>query len=145
MVFPDLLEEQESCAFHVDGGMRQYEMRTLGQTVDDTHNCVVPMGFQQLNYEVNTDCVPWFCWCLQGLELTKGLSVLQLHPVTQIAGFDIDTNVPGHLWPPRIVRYKLQGLEAACMSGDARIMVLFNDTAPKVSVIRDIDLIVKHE
>jgi hypothetical protein len=30
MVFPDLLKEQESCAFHVDGGMRQDEVRTLG-------------------------------------------------------------------------------------------------------------------
>jgi hypothetical protein len=42
-------------------------------------------------------------------------------------------------------RYKLQGLEVAYMSGDACIVVLFNDTAPKVSVIGDIDLTVKHE
>jgi hypothetical protein len=79
------------------------------------------------------------------MELTKGSSVLQLHPVTQITGFDVDANVPGHLQPPIIARYKLQGLEAACMSSDARIMVLFNDTAPKVSVIGDIDLTAKHE
>jgi hypothetical protein len=79
------------------------------------------------------------------LELTKGLSVLQLHPVTQITGFDVDADIPGHLGPPIIVQHELQGLEAACMSSDARIMVLFNDTAPKVSVIRDIDLTVKHE
>jgi hypothetical protein len=79
------------------------------------------------------------------LKLTEGSSVLQLHPVTQIAGFDVDADVPGHLGPPIIARHKLQGLEAACMSGDARIMVLFNDMALKVSVIRDIDLTVKHE
>jgi hypothetical protein len=79
------------------------------------------------------------------LKLTEGSSVLQLRPVTQITGFDIDANVPGHLWPPIIARYELQGLEAACMSGDARIMVLFNDMAPKVSVIRDVDLTAKHE
>jgi hypothetical protein len=64
MVFPDLLEEQESRAFRVDGGMCQYEMHALGQTVDDTHNHVVPMGFRQLDYEVNADCVPWFLRCL---------------------------------------------------------------------------------
>jgi hypothetical protein len=31
------------------------------------------------------------------------------------------------------------------MSGDARIMVLFNDMTPKVFVIGEIDLTVKHE
>jgi hypothetical protein len=40
---------------------------------------------------------------------------------------------------------ELEGLEVACMSGDARIMVLFNDMVPKVSVIGDIDLTMKHE
>jgi hypothetical protein len=71
--------------------------------------------------------------------------MLQFHPLTQIAGFDVDANVSGHLWPPIIVRYELQGLEVACMSSDACIMVLFNDTALKVSVIGDIDLTAKHE
>jgi hypothetical protein len=79
------------------------------------------------------------------VELTKGPLMLQLRPIAQIAGFDVDANVTGHLRPPIVVRYELYGLEAACMSGDARIMVLFNDTALKVSVIRDIDLTVKHE
>jgi hypothetical protein len=71
--------------------------------------------------------------------------MLQLRPIAQIAGFDVDADVTGHLQPPIVARYELQGLEAACMSGDVRIMVLFNDTAPKVSVIRDIDLTAKHE
>jgi hypothetical protein len=103
------------------------------------------MGLGQFNYEVDTDHVPWFRRCLRGLELTKGSSVLQLRPVTQVAGFDVDADVLGHLRPPIIARYELQGLEVACMSSDVRIMVLFNDTAPKVSVIGDIDLTAKHE
>jgi hypothetical protein len=41
--------------------------------------------------------------------------------------FDVDADIMGHLRPPIIVHYELQGLEAACMSGDACIMVLFND------------------
>jgi hypothetical protein len=65
--------------------------------------------------------------------------------MTQIAGFDIDADVTGHLRPPIIVCYELQGLEAARMSGDAHIMVLFNDMALKVSVIGDIDLTVEYE
>jgi hypothetical protein len=79
------------------------------------------------------------------VELTEGLSVLQFRLVTQIAGFDVDADVSGHLWPPIIAHYELQGLEAACMSGDARIMVLFNDMAPKVSVIGDVDLTAEHK
>jgi hypothetical protein len=62
------------------------------------------------------------------MELTEGSSMLQLRPITQIAGFDVDADVVGHLRPPIIARYELQGLEAACMSSNARIMVLFNDT-----------------
>jgi hypothetical protein len=103
------------------------------------------MGFWQLDYEVNADCVPWFRRCLQELELTKGSSVLQLRPVTQIAGFDVDADVAGHLGPPIVARYELQGLEVACMSSNARIMVLFNDMVLKISVIGDIDLTAKHE
>jgi hypothetical protein len=99
------------------------------------------MGFGQFNYEVNTDRVPW----CRGVELTEGLSMLQLRPTAQIAGFDVDADVTGHLRPPIVAHYELQGLEAACMSGYACIMVLFNDMAPKVSVIRDIDLTAKHE
>jgi hypothetical protein len=57
----------------------------------------------------------------------------------------IDADVAGHLGPPGIAGYELEGLEAACMSGDARIVVLFDDRTPQVSVIGDIDLTVEHE
>jgi hypothetical protein len=43
----------------------------------------------------------------EGVELTEGSSMLQLRPVAQIAGFDVDADVPGHLWPPIIARYEL--------------------------------------
>jgi hypothetical protein len=79
------------------------------------------------------------------MELTEGSSMLQLRPVTQITGFDIDADITGHLQPPVVVCYELQGFEVACMSSDARIMVLFNDMALKVFVIGDIDLTMKHE
>jgi hypothetical protein len=57
----------------------------------------------------------------------------------------VDADVAGHLGPPVVVGYELEGLEAACMSGDARIVVLFNDTTSQVSVIGDIDLTVEYE
>jgi hypothetical protein len=42
----------------------------------------------------------------------------------------VDTDVAGHLGPPVVAGNKLKGLEAACMSGDACIVVLFDDTMP---------------
>jgi hypothetical protein len=145
MVFPDLPEVQIGGAFGRDGGMRRNEVRMFSYAVNDVHNCVISMGLGQFNYEVNTDRVPWCRRCLRGMELTEGSSMLQLRPITQVAGFDVDANVVGHLWPPIVARYELQGLEVACMSGDARIMVLLNDMAPKVFVIGDMDLTAEHE
>jgi hypothetical protein len=58
---------------------------------------------------------------------------------------NVDANVAGHLGPLVVARYKLEGLEAACMSGDVRIIVLLDDTTPQVSVIGDIDLTTDHE
>jgi hypothetical protein len=70
---------------------------------------------------------------------------LHFRPVAHITGIDIDADVVGHLGPPVVTGYKLEGLEVACMSGDARIVVLFDDTTPQVSVFGDIDLTVEHE
>jgi hypothetical protein len=79
------------------------------------------------------------------MELAKGLSMLYVSPVTQIVVFNVDADVTGHLWPPIITGYQLEGLKAACMSSNACIVVLLDDTMPKVSVIGDIDLATEHE
>jgi hypothetical protein len=105
----------------------------------------VPMGFRQLNYEVDADHVPWCLWCLRGVELTDRLLMLHFSPVAQVAVLHIDANVAGHLGPPVVAGYELEGLEAACMSSDVCIVVLLDDTTPQVSVIGDIDLAVEHE
>jgi hypothetical protein len=97
MVFPDLPKVQAGSTFGHDGGMHRNKVHTFSYTVDDVHNCIIAMGLGQFDYEVNTDRVPWCRWCLQGMELTKGSLMLQLHPITQIAGFDVDTDVVGHL------------------------------------------------
>jgi hypothetical protein len=79
------------------------------------------------------------------MELPEGSSMLYFSPVTQIAVLNGDADVMGHLWPPIITGCELEGLKAACMSGNACIVVLFDDTMPKVSVIGDIDLAAEHE
>jgi hypothetical protein len=103
------------------------------------------MGFRQLNYEVYADCLSWCIGCLCRVELTDRSSTWHFRPVAHITGVDIDTDVAGHLGPPVVMGYKLEGLEAACVSGDARIVVLFDDTTPQVSVFGDIDLSMEHE
>jgi hypothetical protein len=103
------------------------------------------MGFQQLDYEVHTDYISWCLRCLRGVELTDRSLMLYLHPVAQITGFDVGANVVGHLGPPVVAGYRLWSLEAACMSGDARIVVLLNDMMPQLFVFGDIDLTVEHE
>jgi hypothetical protein len=79
------------------------------------------------------------------MELAEGSSMLYFSPVAQITVLHIDANVAGHLGPPVIAGYQLEGLKVACMSGDACIVVLFNDMMPKVSVIGDIDLTMEHK
>jgi hypothetical protein len=39
------------------------------------------MGFRQFDYEVNADHVPWCLRCLQRVELTEGLLMLQFRLV----------------------------------------------------------------
>jgi hypothetical protein len=64
------------------------------------------------------------------VELANRLLTLHFHPVAQITGLDIGANIAGHLGPPVVAGYELEGLEAACMSGNAHIVVLLNDTMP---------------
>jgi hypothetical protein len=79
------------------------------------------------------------------VEFANRSSTLHFHLVAQITGPDVGADVAGHLGPPVVTGYELEGLEAACMSGDARIMVLLNDTTPQFSVFGDIDLTAEHE
>jgi hypothetical protein len=71
--------------------------------------------------------------------------MLHFRPVAQITGLNIGANVVGHLGPPVVVGYELEGLEAACMSGDVHIVVLLDDTTPQFSVFGDTDLTAEHE
>jgi hypothetical protein len=58
MVFPDLSKVQTSGTSGIDSGMCRDEVRMLGYTVDNIHNCVIAMGFRQFDYEVDTDHIP---------------------------------------------------------------------------------------
>jgi hypothetical protein len=103
------------------------------------------MGFQQLDYEVDPDRVPWCLRCLLRVELTDRSSTLHFSLIAQVTVVNIDADVAGHLGPPVVAGYKLEGLEATCMSRDAHIVVLLDDTTHQVSVFGDMDLTMEHE
>jgi hypothetical protein len=42
--------------------------------------------------------------------------------VKQVTVLNVDADVVGHLGPPVVAGYELEGLEAACMSSDACIV-----------------------
>jgi hypothetical protein len=71
--------------------------------------------------------------------------MLHFSLIAQVTVLNVDANVARHLGPPVIASFELEGLEAACMSGDAHIVVLFDDTMPQVFVFGDIDLTAEHE
>jgi hypothetical protein len=58
---------------------------------------------------------------------------------------NVDVNVMGHLGPPVVAGNELEGLEVACMSGNACIMVLLDDMTSQFSVFGDIDHTTEHE
>jgi hypothetical protein len=58
---------------------------------------------------------------------------------------NVDANITGRLGPLVVAGYELKGLVAACMSGDACIMVLLDNITPQFSVFGDIDLTMEHE
>jgi hypothetical protein len=79
------------------------------------------------------------------VDLTDRSLMLHFSLIAQITVLHVDTGVVGHLGPPMVAGYELESLEAACMSSDARIVVLLNDVMPQVSVFGDIDLTAEHE
>jgi hypothetical protein len=109
--------------------------RALGHVAQGAIQYMVKQGPIE-GVELDSASTPEFC---------EASSTLYFCLVTQITGLDIDTDVTGYLGPPVVAGYKLEGLEVACMSRNARIVVLLNDMMPQVSVIGDIDLTVEHE
>jgi hypothetical protein len=118
----------------------RYPLTVLGYTVNDIHNCIIAMEFRQFDNEVHTDHILWCLRSLQRVELTNRSLMLTFSPVAQITGLDVDANVAGHLGPPVVAGYELQGLEVACTSSDVCIVVLLDNTMPQFSVFGDIDL-----
>jgi hypothetical protein len=59
MVFTDILEVESGCTFSSDGGVHRNKVYALSDAVDNIHNCIITMGFQQFNKEVDADHIPW--------------------------------------------------------------------------------------
>jgi hypothetical protein len=55
IVLPDLSKVQSSHSFCIDSSVCRNEVYTLGDTVNDDHNCVIAMSLGKLDNEVNAN------------------------------------------------------------------------------------------
>jgi hypothetical protein len=70
--------------------------------------------------------------------------MLQLGSAAEITGFDVLTDVTGHLWPPVVASDQFEGFEPTWVASDVRVMVLLNNPSPKLTVLWDVNLSSKH-
>jgi hypothetical protein len=82
-------------------------------------------------------------WNWKWFEFTHRQSFLHLCLEAEVTGFAILTNVAGHLWPPVVVGYQFQCFPLTCMSGNVGIMVLLNNPAAEVCILRNVDAILE--
>jgi hypothetical protein len=81
MVLPDLIEIQSDCFFCIESCVSGDEVRALGDTVNNYHDCIIAMSLRKLNNEVDTHDVPSVCWSLCRVKLSIRSMVLQLSPI----------------------------------------------------------------
>jgi hypothetical protein len=84
-------------------------------------------------------------WDWKWFEFTHWWSLLRLCLEAEVAGFAILANVAGHLWPPVAVGYQFQCFPPTCMSGNVGIVLLLNDPAAEVCILRNIDAILEEQ
>jgi hypothetical protein len=121
------------------------EVGPLIEDVNHNHDRVEPVGLRKLDNEVHQDSVPALVRNLGRMKLTVGKSPEHLCPVARITGSDVLADVAGQLGPPVVPGDQLQRLEAASMSGDPRVMVLFYNPATDVLIPWHNDLAAKQE
>jgi hypothetical protein len=60
-----------------------------------------------------------------------------------VTGFAILANVAGHLQPPVVAGYQFQCCPPTCVSSNVGIVVLLNNPAVEVCILRNIDAILE--
>jgi hypothetical protein len=103
------------------------------------------LWFWKFHNEAYTCPIPTSLWDWKRFEFTHRQSLLCLCPEAEVAGFAILADVAGHLQPPVVAGYQFQCFPLTCMFGNMGIVVLLNNPAAEVCILRNIDAILEEQ
>src|ERR1700675_3748391 len=140
MVLPDFVEEKVSSTLRGNIRSRGDEVDSFAEGVHYYHDRIVPMCFRKLDNEVYANRVPSCCRSCCRMEFSERLVALDLGPAAEVARLGVESNVPRHLGPPVASGDEFGGFPSSGVTSDAGIVMLLDDPASEVTVIRYIDL-----
>jgi hypothetical protein len=73
------------------------------------------------------------------VEFSRGLVILDFGPTAEITSLGVETDEPGHLWPPITLGDEFQSFPSAWVTCNVRVIVLLHNLASEVKVIGDVD------
>src|SRR6202795_3609464 len=140
MVFPDFVEEKVSSTLRGNVRSRGDEVDSFAEGVHYYHDRIVPVCFRKLDNEIYADRVPSCCRSCRQMEFSERFVASDLGPAAEIARLRVESNVPRHLGPPVAPGDEFEGLPPSGVTGNAGIVMLLDDPASEVTIIRYIDL-----
>src|ERR1700720_3190334 len=114
MMLPDFAMEDAGSGFGSEGGMSRNEVDALASEVHTVHNCIVAVRFREFYNEVDTNLIPPTLRNLGRVKLSDLSATHSFGPIAEIAGFDVETDIPRHLRPP-VARDQFQSLPPTSM------------------------------
>ena len=137
--------EEFSKLRRVDGVMSGDEDGLLGETINDDKNGGEAGGGWELFDEVHGDGVPWLIGDRELLESSVGAMTRGFRMVTSSTGFDIVLHEGVNSGPSVLAADKFQSLVDAKVTRERVVMLIAEDSEPEVSIVRNVDAIVKPE
>src|SRR5271169_1888440 len=127
-MLPDFLEIDASGAFGGDCRVCGDEMSALPSRIHNVHDRVVSVRFGQFDDKIDTDRIPSLFRRLHRMKLAHWWLSNRFCPLACVTSFDVNSDISRHLWPPVISRYEFERFPSTRMSGDNRVVVLFDDS-----------------
>jgi hypothetical protein len=96
MQFPDIVQEQSGhseCRNCCCGGD---EVSLFPYRVHHIHDCVIPMGLGEFDYEVHVDGIPTAFWNWEGVEFSNRMPPLNLGPKAEVTCLHLLGDIWGH-------------------------------------------------
>src|SRR5271169_5432284 len=127
-MFPDFFEVDARGAFGSDCRVCGDEMCAFPSRIHNVHDRIVPVRFGQFDDKIDTNRIPSFFRRLHRMEFAHWWLSNRLCPLAGVTSFDVDSDISRHLGPPVISRYEFEGFPSTWVSGDNRVVMLFDDS-----------------